>query len=163
MLPAKVLARARQLAEESRAEDQLKNLAGRRIWSLVAAIIVLLILNGANAFVFGKIASSYLQGTERWISVSAWICSLIVGLGGVIMMFNALVAWLEVVVFQQANPLVAVPKERLRFYRRSTWWPLVPLSLFPALFNAWFSVTFFVTVVSFLLVLVIFSSLLSDV
>jgi hypothetical protein len=65
MLPPEVLLKAKKLAGEYYKEDRLKDLAGRHLVSLSAATIFLLFFNAANAWVFGAIATDFLNDASR--------------------------------------------------------------------------------------------------
>lgn len=162
MLPADVLAKAKDIAGEYYAEERLKDLVGRRIFTLCATILLLLFFNGANAFVFATLAVNLFGGTGNWIGKCIGIYALIICLGGTTMMFNAIIAWLEIVAMRGASPTFNARGENLRFYQRSTWIPLIPLSVLPAIFNAWFSITFLLATISLMFVFVVLFSLFSD-
>jgi hypothetical protein len=163
MLPADVLTKAKNIAEECYAEERLKDLVGRRIFTLCGTILLLLFLSGANAFVFVPLAVNLFGGSGNWIGKCIGIYALIICLGGTTMMFSAVIAWLEIVAMRGANPTFNAHGENMRFYKRATWLPLIPLSVLPALFNAWFSVTFLFATISLLFVFVVLFSLFSDV
>ena len=163
MLPPEVLTKAKKLAGECYAEERLKDLVGRRIFTLSAAILLLLFLNGGNAFVFVPLATRLFEGSGNWVGTSIWIYALAICFGGTISMFSAIIAWLEIVALRGANPLFDAHSENMRFYQHSTWVPLIPLAVLPALFNAWFSMTFFFATISLLFVFVVLFSLVSDV
>lgn len=162
MLPREALNKAKKLAGECYVEERLKDLVGRRIFTLSATIILLLFLNGSNAFVFAPLATRLFADSGKIVGVFIWIYALAICFGGTAMMFSAIIAWLEIVVLRDANPSFHMPTENARFYQRSTWIPLLPLSVLPAIFNAWFSLTFLFAIISLLLVSVVLFSLFSD-
>ncbi|MBK9021310.1 MAG: hypothetical protein IPL72_15535 [Sulfuritalea sp.] len=163
MLPADVLAKAKALADEFRAEAQLKDLVWRNVVGVTAVIILLLFANGANGFVFGSTAGAMLKGSAPSIVPCTWTYAVIVVLGGMAFSFNAFITWLELLAFRRNNPLASAKSSRLRFYRRATWLPLIPLIAVPAAFNALFSVSFFLVTVGFAFVVMLVATLSADV
>ena len=143
MLPAAVLRQLRELSRESLAEKQLQETVGKYIWQLVLAIFSLLILNSINAAVFWSICSN--QFAHAVLEFRGLLVGYVIvfWLGGILFMFNAIVAWLEIFALRRANPSASIPSQPFRFYSVKTWLPLVLLPLIPALFNLWFSTPFF--------------------
>lgn len=162
MLPAGVLARAKALAEQFRAEAQLQDLVWRNVIVVIAAIVLLAFANAANAYVFGSTAAAMVKGSAPSVVPYIWACAVIVVLGGMAFSFNAFVAWLELLAFRRNNPLASAKPEHLRFHRRATWLPLIPLSVVPAAFNALFDVSFFLVSVGFAFVLMLVATLYAD-
>ncbi|MDO8768504.1 MAG: hypothetical protein Q7K57_07365 [Burkholderiaceae bacterium] len=163
MLPASVLARAKTLAEEFRAEAQLKDLVWRNVIGVTTVIILLLFANGANGYVFGTTAGAMLKGSAPSVVPYSWTYAVIAGLGGMAFSFNAFVTWLELLAFRRNNPLASAKPSHLRFYRRATWIPLIPLIAVPAAFNAFFDVSFFLVTVGFAFVVMLVATLSADV
>jgi hypothetical protein len=161
LLPASVLAKAKSLSNDLRIEDELKDLAGRSTIKLAIVITFLTGLNGANAYAFGTTTIGLIGKSNPSLLFATWAYALVIGFGGLIWMFEGLMAWLELLVRRRIDPLSAPRARDAAFYRRSTWLPLIPISLLPALFNACFSLTFFMASVACLLAFVMLFSLLS--
>ena len=163
ILPASLLAKAKSLADDFRIEEELKDLAGRSIFRLVFVIIFLAWLNGANAYTFGTTTIGIIGKGNPSLLLATWAYALVIWFGGMLFMFQGLMAWLELLIRRRIDPLSDTRAKGAAFYRRATWYPLIPISFLPALFNAWFSLSFFMVAVAFILVLVILFSVLSDV
>jgi hypothetical protein len=163
LLPTDVLVKAKLLADEFRVEEELKDLAGRRILRLALVIIILALLNGTNAYTFGSIAAGFIGKGNPTGLLATWGYALVIWLGGMLLMFLGLMAWLELSVRRRIDPLSDPRVKGAAFYRRSTWLPLIPISLIPAIFNAWFSLQFFMVAVACMLVFVMLFSIFSDV
>ena len=153
LLPAAVLRQLRKLSGEHLAEKQLQDIADKYVWQLVLAILALVIFNSANATVFWGICSDQFASVVSEFKGILLGYALAVWLGGIYAMFNAIVAWPEVLAFRRANPIASIPSQAFRFYGASTWLPLILFPLIPALFNVWFSTPFF-----FGTVLIVFAS-----
>jgi len=162
MLPTEVLAKAKALAEEFRAEAQLQDLVWRKLIGVIAAIVMLASANAANGYVFGSTAAAMVKGSAPSLVPYAWTCAGVVVLGGMTFGFNAFVAWLELLAFRRSNPMVSAKPGHLRFYRRRTWLPLIPLSVVPAVFNALFDISFFLVSIGFAFVLMLVATLYAD-
>ena len=163
MLPAGVLAKLKALADEFRAEAELKDLVWGNVAGVTTVIIMLLLANGANGFVFGSTAGAMLKGSASSFIPYTWTYAVIVVLGGMAFSFNAFVTWLELLAFRRNNPPASARSSHLRFYRRATWLPLIPLIAVPAAFNALFDASFFLATVGLAFVVMLVATLWADV
>jgi hypothetical protein len=162
MLPAGVLAKAKALAEEFRAEAQLQDLVWHNLIGVIAAIVLLALANAANGYVFGSTAAAMVKGSAPSVVFFVWTCAAVVVLGGMAFGFNAFVTWLELLAFRRSNPMAPAKPGHLRYYRRATWLPLIPLAVVPAVFNALFDVSFFLVSVGFAFVAMLVATLYAD-
>lgn len=162
LLPPEVLAKARDLARKFETEDQLRDLADRRMFSLAGLIVILVFAHLLIALGFLGVVTDFVRPASGWVKGIATLYGLAICLGGTALMFLAYVAWLEVVVFKRVAPLLNPKEEGLRFYRRSTWLSLIPFTAAPLLINAWFSVAFFLALVSIVLVGVVVAFVYAD-
>ena len=154
LLPAVVLRQLRDFREHL-CEKQLQDIADKYVWQLVLAILALVIFNSANATVFGVFALINLLVSSRSLKASLFGYALAVWLGGIYAMFNAIVAWLEVLAFRGGQPHCVHSKPNLSLLWRQH---LLPLILFPLILHYSMSG---LAPLSFCTVLIVFASVVS--
>lgn len=159
ILPPEILSKTKRLADEVQAEERVRELVGRRMFSVTAVILLLTFINGANGYTFMTTATALTGPGAPWVPLVIFVYSLVVFFGGTFAMFSAFMAWMELLACRGSD----LPADGKRLYRRRTWFPLIPLSLLPALFNAWFSFHFFVALISLLFVVLLLYVLVTDV
>ncbi len=161
MIPATVLAKAKEIADEFQAEADRKDFIWRHVVLVAAAVIVLLFLNIANGYTLAVTAHAVFQDSKA-INNALGIYALSVAVGGTAFSINALVAWLECIAPLRVNRSMESAGQRPRLYRNSTWVPLVPFALLPIAFNAFFNLTFFLSMIGFGFVVLLVGMVKSD-
>ncbi len=141
MIPGSVLARAKALADQFRAEERLKEFIWRHVLAVTGALVLLIALNIANGFTFGSVGANVFKDSPA-IAGAFQIYGVVAAFGGLFFSVVGLMAWIAKLAMTRANPMNEERSRQVEPSRRWIWWLLMPLALLPAVFNALFSASF---------------------
>lgn len=139
LVPLPALKKLRRLAVASAREARLKEFCGHHLGLMVLAVLAITGCNAANAGHFLSLAQG-LAGSN-WGPAGKAIAAgaLLIFLCGTYFCFSAFMAWIEL----RAQGEASAGTDDARFHAWGTWIPLVLFVVVPGLFNAWFSLPFF--------------------
>ena len=139
LVPLPALNKLRRLAIASAREERLKEFCGRHPGLMVLAVIAITSCNAANAGYFLSIAQGLAGSNSGPVGKAIASGGLLIFLCGTYFCFSAFMAWIEMQVQEEASSATAMA----RFHARGAWLPLALFVVAPGLFNAWFSLSFF--------------------